>query len=132
MSHLEKYKGIIPAFYACYGENGEIDSDRVKALTRYFIDKGVKGLYVNGSSGECIYQSVADRKQVLEAVMEEARGKTMWPATISRTVKNWPVTLKNWVLMPLQLFRRSISAYQSTASLTTGTASAVLHQIRTS
>ncbi|NQP18655.1 N-acetylneuraminate lyase [Streptococcus suis] len=75
MSHLEKYKGIIPAFYACYGENGEIDSDCVKALTRYFIDKGVKGLYVNGSSGECIYQSVADRKQVLEAVMEEARGK---------------------------------------------------------
>ncbi|HFI0302161.1 TPA: dihydrodipicolinate synthase family protein [Streptococcus suis] len=75
MRNLEKYKGIIPAFYACYGENGEIDSDRVKALTRYFIDKGVKGLYVNGSSGECIYQSVADRKQILEAVMSEAKGK---------------------------------------------------------
>ena len=75
MSHLEKYKGIIPAFYACYGPDGEIDSQRVKELTRYFIEKGVKGLYVNGSSGECIYQSVADRKLVLEAVMEEARGK---------------------------------------------------------
>lgn len=75
MRNLEKYKGIIPAFYACYGEDGEIDSDRVKALTRYFIDKGVKGLYVNGSSGECVYQSVADRKQILEAVMSEAKGK---------------------------------------------------------
>lgn len=75
MRNLEKYKGIIPAFYACYGEDGEINSDRVKALTRYFIDKGVKGLYVNGSSGECIYQSVADRKQILEAVMSEAKGK---------------------------------------------------------
>ncbi|BCP64418.1 N-acetylneuraminate lyase [Streptococcus parasuis] len=75
MRNLEKYKGIIPAFYACYREDGEIDSDRVKALTRYFIDKGVKGLYVNGSSGECIYQSVADRKQILEAVMSEAKGK---------------------------------------------------------
>lgn len=75
MRNLEKYKGIIPAFYACYGEDGEIDSERVKALTRYFIDKGVKGLYVNGSSGECIYQSVADRKQILEAVMSEAKGK---------------------------------------------------------
>lgn len=75
MRNLEKYKGIIPAFYACYGEDGEIDSDCVKALTRYFIDKGVKGLYVNGSSGECIYQSVADRKQILEAVMSEAKGK---------------------------------------------------------
>lgn len=73
--NMEKYHGIIPAFYACYDDAGEIDAERVKALTQYFIDKGVKGLYVNGSSGECIYQSVADRKQVLEAVMEVAKGK---------------------------------------------------------
>ncbi|HEL2217835.1 TPA: dihydrodipicolinate synthase family protein [Streptococcus suis] len=72
---LEKYHGIIPAFYACYDEAGEISSERVKALVQYFIDKGVQGLYVNGSSGECIYQSVADRKQILEAVMEVAKGK---------------------------------------------------------
>ncbi|MBS8103949.1 dihydrodipicolinate synthase family protein [Streptococcus suis] len=71
----EKYHGIIPAFYACYDEAGDISSERVKALVQYFIDKGVQGLYVNGSSGECIYQSVADRKQILEAVMEVAKGK---------------------------------------------------------
>lgn len=75
MKNVKKYYGIIPAFYACYDQAGEICSDRVKALVQYFIDKGVKGLYVNGSSGECIYQSVADRKQVLEAVMEVAKGK---------------------------------------------------------
>lgn len=75
MKNVEKYYGIIPAFYACYDQAGEICSDRVKALVQYFIDKGVKGLYVNGSSGECIYQSVADRKQVLEAVMEVAKDK---------------------------------------------------------
>ena len=75
MRNLDKYKGIIPAFYACYGDDGEICADRVKELTQYFIDKGVKGLYVNGSSGECIYQSVADRKKVLENVMEVAKGK---------------------------------------------------------
>ncbi|MBO4108120.1 dihydrodipicolinate synthase family protein [Streptococcus suis] len=75
MKNLEKYHGIIPAFYACYDENGEVSSERVRALTQYFIDKGVQGLYVNGSSGECIYQSVADRKQILEAVMEVAKGK---------------------------------------------------------
>ena len=75
MTRLEKYKGIIPAFYACYDEAGRVDSDRVKALTRYYIEKGVQGLYVNGSSGECIYQSPADRKEIIEAVMEVARGK---------------------------------------------------------
>lgn len=32
-------------------------------------------MYVNGSSGECIYQSVADRKLILEEVMAVAKGK---------------------------------------------------------
>ena len=75
MKNLEKYKGVIPAFYACYDKEGEINPEGVQALTKYFVDKGVKGVYVNGSSGECIYQSVADKKLVLENVMAVAKGK---------------------------------------------------------
>lgn len=75
MKNKEKYKGVIPAFYACYDGFGEINPEGIRQLTQYFVDKGVKGLYVNGSSGECIYQSVADRKLVLEEVMAVARGK---------------------------------------------------------
>ena len=75
MKDLSKYQGIIPAFYACYDEEGEVSSKRVKELVQYYIDKGVKGIYVNGSSGECVYQSVEDRKQNIEAVMEVAKGK---------------------------------------------------------
>ena len=70
MRNLDKYKGVIPAFYACYDDKGEISPERVRALTEYFVDKKVKGVYVNGSSGECIYQSVEDRKVVLENVMK--------------------------------------------------------------
>ena len=68
MRNLDKYKGVIPAFYACYDEKGEISPAGVQRLAQYFIDKGVKGVYVNGSSGECIYQSVEDKKIVLENV----------------------------------------------------------------
>lgn len=75
MRNLEKYKGVIPAFYACYDKEGNISPEGVRSLTRFFIEKGVKGVYVNGSSGECIYQSVEDRKVVLENVMKEAKGK---------------------------------------------------------
>ena len=75
MRDLSKYKGIIPAFYACYDENGNISPEGVQALTKYFVEKGVKGVYVNGSSGECIYQSVEDKKIVLENVMKAAEGK---------------------------------------------------------
>lgn len=75
MRNLDKYKGIIPAFYACYDEEGNVSPERVRALTQYHIDKGVKGVYVGGSSGECIYQSVEDRKITLENVMAVAKGK---------------------------------------------------------
>ena len=73
--NIEKYQGIIPAFYACYDAEGKVSPEGVRALTRWFIDKGVKGLYVGGSSGECIYQSKEERKVVLENVMAEAKGK---------------------------------------------------------
>ena len=56
MSDLNKYQGVIPAFYACYDDEGNISP---------------------GSSGECIYQSVAERKVVLENVMAEAKGKVV-------------------------------------------------------
>lgn len=72
---MEKYQGIFPAFYACYDDNGDICPERTRALTRHLIKKGVKGLYVGGSSGECIYQGVAERKMVLENVMVEAKSK---------------------------------------------------------
>lgn len=75
MNRKERYQGVIPAFYACYDENGNVSPERVRALARHLIDKGVKGVYVCGSSGECIYQSVDERKLVLENVMAEAKGK---------------------------------------------------------
>ena len=77
MSDLNKYRGVIPAFYACYDDEGNISPERVRGLTRYLIGKGVNGLYVGGSSGECIYQGVEERKVVLENVMAEAKGKVV-------------------------------------------------------
>ena len=75
MKDIAKYQGIIPAFYACYDVSGKINPQAVRELTRWFIEKGVKGVYVGGSSGECIYQSKEERKLVLENVMAEAKGK---------------------------------------------------------
>ena len=75
MKDITKYQGIIPAFYACYDDDGNISPDRVREMTRWLIEQGVKGLYVGGSSGECIYQGKEERKVVLENVMAEAKGK---------------------------------------------------------
>ena len=75
MKDIQKYQGVFPAFYACYDKDGEISPAAVRELTAFLIQKGVKGVYVGGSSGECIYQSVPERKLVLENVMEAAQGR---------------------------------------------------------
>ncbi len=72
---LNKYNGIFPAFYACYDSEGNVSVQATKDYVEYLIGKGVSGLYVGGSSGECIYLGVEERKQTLEAVMEVAKGR---------------------------------------------------------
>lgn len=71
----DKYRGIFPAFYACYEEDGSISPDRTRRFTEHLLSKGVKGVYVCGSSGECIYQRKEERKVTLEHVMKAAKGK---------------------------------------------------------
>ena len=75
MSNLQKYHGVIPAFYACYDEDGHVSAARTRLLARHLVDKGVKGLYVGGSSGECIYLEKEERMLTLEAVMQEVKGE---------------------------------------------------------
>lgn len=75
MNCIAKYQGIFPAFYACYNDDGSVSPERTRAFTKHLISKGVQGLYVCGSSGECIYQSKEERKAILENVMAEGKGK---------------------------------------------------------
>ena len=75
MRDLTKYQGVIPAFYACYEDNGDVSAERTADFAKYLLEKGVKGLYVCGSSGECIYQSKEERKIILESVMKAVGGK---------------------------------------------------------
>lgn len=75
MADITKFEGIMPAFYACYDDDGEVSQERAEALTKHLVKKGVRGVYVGGSSGECIYQNVEERKKTLEAVVRAAEGK---------------------------------------------------------
>lgn len=74
MRDIQKYQGIIPAFYACYEPDGSVSVEKTRQWTRKLMELGVKGVYVCGSSGECIYLSKDERKKTLEAVVEAAGG----------------------------------------------------------
>ncbi|WP_440962124.1 dihydrodipicolinate synthase family protein [Paenibacillus nitricinens] len=68
---LEAFKGIIIALYSSYDAEGNINKEGARKLARHYASTGVKGLYVGGSSGEGMLQSVEERKQMLEAVIAE-------------------------------------------------------------
>ncbi|MDR7078971.1 N-acetylneuraminate lyase [Neobacillus niacini] len=94
--NLEKYKGIIPAFYACYDDAGEVSESRTKDLCNYLFEKGVKGLYVGGSSGECIYQNLEERKATLKYVAEALKGKLTLIAHVGAPSTRESVTLAKY------------------------------------
>ena len=42
--NTEKFKGVFPAFYACYDDNGEISAERTQLLAKHLMEKGVKAV----------------------------------------------------------------------------------------
>ena len=74
MRDLEKFKGIFVALNTIYDKNDEINVDAIKELVRIYKSKGVKGVYVCGSTGEGFLLSTEERMQVAETVMDVADG----------------------------------------------------------
>ena len=72
MRDLEKFKGVFVALNTIYDKNDEINVDAIKELVRIYKSKGVKGVYVCGSTGEGFLLSAEERMQVAEAVMDVA------------------------------------------------------------
>ena len=72
MKNLEKFKGIFVALNTIYDENDEINVSEIQKLVKIYESKGVKGVYVCGSTGEGFLLSTEERMQVVEAVKEVA------------------------------------------------------------
>ncbi len=70
----EKLTGILPALLTAFDDTG-VDTKTTGLLTDKLLSAGVDGLYVGGSSGEMVLQSVAERKALLECVVEAAAGR---------------------------------------------------------
>ncbi len=70
----EKLTGILPALLTVFDEKG-VDTTATGKLTDKLLRAGVDGLYVGGSSGEMVLQSVAERKALLECVVDAAAGR---------------------------------------------------------
>ncbi len=67
----DKFRHITVALNTPFKKDGSIDVDAVKAVSRYFRDKGVKQMYVCGSTGEGFLLDTEERMLVTETVVNE-------------------------------------------------------------
>lgn len=68
---VSKFREVTVALNTPFDAQGELDIEATKRVVRYFCNKGVKSLYVCGSTGEGFLLSTEERKKVVEAVIEE-------------------------------------------------------------
>lgn len=69
---LEKFRGVFVALNAIYDKDDNVDLEAMKALVRIYKEKGIKGVYACGSTGEGFLLSTDERMQIAEAVKEAA------------------------------------------------------------
>ncbi len=68
-------RGIFTPNLVPFLDDGRINEPELRRLINWLIEKGVSGLYPNGSTGEFIRLSFEERKRVIQIVAEENRGR---------------------------------------------------------
>ena len=72
---MERMKGIVIPLVTPFTDDDKIDEESLKRLVDHCIEGGMTSLYPCGTTGEMMYMSVAERKQVAEVVVKHAAGR---------------------------------------------------------
>ena len=68
-------KGIFVPNITPYHPNGKINEGELRKIVSWLIDKGVSGIYPNGSLGEFIRLTFEERKDIIRIIADEAAGR---------------------------------------------------------
>lgn len=74
MREIKKLEGLIAAAFTPFNQNGTINPGVIPAYAEMLKRRGVSGVFVNGSSGEGVLLSNAERMTLAETWMEHAQG----------------------------------------------------------
>jgi 4-hydroxy-tetrahydrodipicolinate synthase len=68
-------QGIFTPNLVPFLDDGRINEEELRRMINWLIEKGVSGLYPNGSTGEFIRLSFEERQRVIRIVADETRGR---------------------------------------------------------
>jgi dihydrodipicolinate synthase/N-acetylneuraminate lyase len=81
----EQFHGVFPYLVSPVGTSGDVDAEVLARLCDDLISAGVHGLTPLGSTGEFAYLSWAQRRRVVEVVVEAAAGRVPVVAGVAST-----------------------------------------------
>lgn len=56
-------------------KDGQVDYEGLANLCNFLVEKGIHGLYPNGSTGEMVYLTLEERKKILEVTVQTVHGR---------------------------------------------------------
>ena len=74
---MEKIKGLIDAPFTPMYANGDINLEPIPAYAACSQKTGLRGVFINGSSGEGYMLTTDERKKVAEAWVKSCPRKTL-------------------------------------------------------
>ncbi|MFT5522690.1 MAG: dihydrodipicolinate synthase/N-acetylneuraminate lyase [Pirellulaceae bacterium] len=75
MSNSQRLQGIFTPNIVPLDDKGEINEAETRRYVDWLIDRGVHGLYPNGSTGEFTRFTVEERRRIIEIIADQARGR---------------------------------------------------------
>ncbi len=75
MSSSTRFRGILTPNITPVDKQGRIDEETLRRYVDWLIDHGVDGLYPNGSTGEFLRFTAAERRQIMQIVVDQTRGR---------------------------------------------------------
>ena len=73
-------RGIFTPNIVPLDDHGEINEPELRRYVDWLIDRGVHGLYPNGSTGEFLRFTAEERRRIIEIIVDQTRaGSRSWP-----------------------------------------------------
>ena len=68
----DRITGILTPNITPVDAHGRVDEERLRGYVDWLIDRGVDGIYPNGSTGEFVRFSAEERRRIVEVVVQQA------------------------------------------------------------
>jgi 4-hydroxy-tetrahydrodipicolinate synthase len=92
MSHPDRLQGIFTPNLVPYNDRGEINERELRRYVDWLVERGVHGLYPNGSTGEFTRFTFEERKRIVAVIADQVRGRV--PILAGAAEANVKETLK--------------------------------------